>query len=69
MEKSCSKKESPIAKDVSEIFILDLKGGYAFLGNSFEIFEEVFGNSSPFIDLVEEEDDIQGSIFGDSFKA
>lgn len=69
MERSFSKKEWLIAKAVREIFILDLKGGYAFLGNSFEIFEEVFGNSSPFIDLIEGEEDIQGSIFGDSFKA
>ena len=47
----------------------DLKGGYAFLGNSFEIFEEVFGNASPFIDLIEGEEDVMGSIFADSFKA
>jgi DnaJ family protein B protein 13 len=45
-------------------------GGYRYGGNSFEIFEKVFGTTNPFADRLEDDGKDQfGSMFGDSFGA
>ena len=45
-------------------------GGYRYGGNSFEIFEKVFGTSNPFADRLEDDGkDQYGSMFGDSYGA
>lgn len=45
-------------------------GGYRYGGNSFEIFEKVFGTTNPFADRLEDDGkDQYGSMFGDSYGA
>ena len=45
-------------------------GGYRYGGNSFEIFEKVFGTTNPFADRLEDDGKDQfGSMFGDSYGA
>lgn len=44
-------------------------GGYRYSGNSFEIFERVFGTTNPFAEKAEDDcRDQYGSLLGDGFK-
>ena len=66
---SGSKKASPTIVEVKLSFnLLEIKGGYRFNGNSYEIFEQFFGSPNPFTDTVEfNNSDQYGSFFGDHF--
>jgi hypothetical protein len=33
--------------------MLEMRGGYKFAGNSYEIFEKFFGTSNPFTEIIE----------------
>ena len=68
MAKTCLKRESPMAKGVSNPtthLSPEFKGGYKFGGNTFEIFEKFFGSANPFVDEFDDDGkDMYGSMFG-----
>jgi hypothetical protein len=58
MESSVSKKESPLLMAVNIIAFIQfigIVGGYRYGGNSFEIYEKVFGTMNPFAERLEDD--------------
>ena len=65
-----SKKEFLMNKEVNfkHLYCLEIVGGYRFAGNSYEIFDQFFGTTNPFVERSEfDGSNLKGSIFGDHF--